>query len=74
VRPGLTGLAQILLPPDTDIECVRRKLRYDLYYLTHRSLSLDLRILLGTVVHVLGVSPTVSQRFLGVPGAADIEA
>jgi lipopolysaccharide/colanic/teichoic acid biosynthesis glycosyltransferase len=74
VRPGVTGLAQILLPPDTSVECVRRKLRYDLYYLKHRGLGLDLRILLGTLVHVLGLSPAISQRLLGIPGATVIEA
>src|SRR2546425_895128 len=25
IRPGLTGLAQLQLPPDTDLESVRRK-------------------------------------------------
>src|SRR5260370_5820150 len=35
VRPGLTGLAQIQLPADTDLDRVRRKLAYDLYYIGH---------------------------------------
>src|SRR5262249_17904057 len=30
VRPGVTGLAQVQLPPDTDVESVRRKLAYDI--------------------------------------------
>src|SRR3954464_1567930 len=29
VRPGLTGLAQVLQAPDTDLGSVRRKLEYD---------------------------------------------
>ena len=33
VLPGLTGLAQVNLPPDTDIASVARKLQYDIYYL-----------------------------------------
>ena len=33
VRPGVTGLAQVQLPPDTDLESVRRKVAYDLYYI-----------------------------------------
>ena len=33
VRPGVTGLAQVQLAPDTDFESVRRKLAYDLYYI-----------------------------------------
>jgi lipopolysaccharide/colanic/teichoic acid biosynthesis glycosyltransferase len=52
VRPGVTGLAQILLPADDPadqaMECVRRKLEYDLYYVRHVSLLLDLRIYVGT--------------------------
>lgn len=52
VRPGVTGLAQILLPADDPadlaMECVRRKLEYDLYYVRHVSFLLDLRIYVGT--------------------------
>ncbi len=32
VRPGVTGLAQVQLPPDSDLASVRRKLACDLYY------------------------------------------
>src|SRR5947209_15123867 len=42
IRPGMTGLAQISLPPDTDLESVMRKLKYDLCYIDHLSLWLDL--------------------------------
>ena len=50
--PGVTGLAQIQLPPDTDLEDVRRKLDCDLYYLENASLWLDLRIVLSTALKV----------------------
>ena len=53
VRPGLTGLAQVLQAPDTDLGMVRRKLTLDLHYVDSRSFWLDLRILLATVLHVL---------------------
>ena len=33
VRPGVTGLAQVQLPPDTDLASDRRKIVYDLYYI-----------------------------------------
>jgi lipopolysaccharide/colanic/teichoic acid biosynthesis glycosyltransferase len=56
VLPGLTGLAQLQLPPDTDFSCVRRKLVYDLHYVESASFRLDCRILLGTVFKVLGLS------------------
>jgi len=48
VRPGITGLAQMLLPPDSDTESVRIKLMHDLYYVRNMSLLLDLKILLHT--------------------------
>src|SRR5207248_4660391 len=32
VRPGITGLAQVQLPPDTDMDSVRRQLAHDIYY------------------------------------------
>ncbi len=37
VRPGLTGLAQVQQPPDTDLSSVRRKLNYDLCYVERMS-------------------------------------
>jgi hypothetical protein len=54
--PGLTGLAQLQLPPDTDISCVRRKLVYDLHYVEKACFWLDCRIIVGTVFKVLGHS------------------
>src|SRR6516164_7803472 len=52
VRPGVTGLAQVQLPPDTDMASVRRKLAHDLYYIERLSFWLDVRILFSTVLHV----------------------
>jgi exopolysaccharide biosynthesis polyprenyl glycosylphosphotransferase len=49
-RPGLTGWAQVrFLTPNATIEDNLTKLQYDLYYIKHRSLLLDLAILLKTV-------------------------
>lgn len=45
VRPGITGLAQVKLPPDTDTESVRRKVVHDLYYVRYVGPWLDFRIL-----------------------------
>jgi exopolysaccharide biosynthesis polyprenyl glycosylphosphotransferase len=53
VRPGLTGWAQVRYRYANDLEEEIEKMRYDLYYLKHRSLWLDLRILLDTVKIVL---------------------
>ena len=53
LKPGLTGWAQVNYPYGASVEDARQKLAYDLYYLQHRSLLLDLRILLATVCVVL---------------------
>ena len=48
VLPGITGLAQLNLPPDTDLESVRRKLVLDLEYIDKASVLLDVSIILCT--------------------------
>jgi lipopolysaccharide/colanic/teichoic acid biosynthesis glycosyltransferase len=73
VRPGVTGLAQVHLPPDTDLDSVRRKLAYDLYYIRHLGPWLDLRLLLGTVLYALGIPARAFGRLLGIPARAAIE-
>jgi exopolysaccharide biosynthesis polyprenyl glycosylphosphotransferase len=49
IIPGLTGWAQIQYPYGSTVEDAKRKLEYDLYYLKHLSLSLDLQIILRTL-------------------------
>jgi len=49
VKPGITGWAQVKASYGASIEDGREKLKYDLYYLKHRGMSLDLRILLRTL-------------------------
>lgn len=56
VRPGVTGLAQIRLPADTNLDSVRKKLEYDLHYIEHRHLWLDLRLMAVTAIKVFGIS------------------
>jgi lipopolysaccharide/colanic/teichoic acid biosynthesis glycosyltransferase len=64
VLPGITGLAQINLPPDTDLDSVRHKLVLDLEYAHAASFLLDLRILLCTALRLLGLSGNVAVRAL----------
>jgi lipopolysaccharide/colanic/teichoic acid biosynthesis glycosyltransferase len=64
VRPGLTGIAQVLQAPDTDLSSVDRKLSYDLYYLDRMSFWLDVRVLLGTGLVCLGVPFSTIGRVL----------
>ena len=49
VRPGITGWAQINQQYDTSIEDVRRKVAYDLEYVTRQSLLEDLKIMVRTL-------------------------
>jgi lipopolysaccharide/colanic/teichoic acid biosynthesis glycosyltransferase len=56
LRPGVTGLAQVQLPPDTDLDSVRRKLAYDLCYVRNANPWLDLRVLFATAFKVFGAS------------------
>ena len=73
VRPGITGLAQVYLPADTDLGSVRRKLAYDLYYLRHLGPWLDLRLVLCTTIHVFGVSFHTLTRLFRIPRPEVIE-
>jgi lipopolysaccharide/colanic/teichoic acid biosynthesis glycosyltransferase len=57
VRPGISGLAQLILPPDdphdTAMNCVRLKLAHDLRYIREMGLLMDLRIAMGTPCYFL---------------------
>jgi len=53
VPPGITGLAQVEREYDGDVDDVKRKLGYDLFYVENRCRILDLKILLKTVDVVL---------------------
>jgi exopolysaccharide biosynthesis polyprenyl glycosylphosphotransferase len=44
VKPGITGWAQVCQGYAADVESAADKLSYDLYYLKHRALALDLAI------------------------------
>jgi lipopolysaccharide/colanic/teichoic acid biosynthesis glycosyltransferase len=73
VRPGVAGLAQVQLPPDTDLDSVQRKLAYDLYYVRRMSLWLDLRILFCTGCGFLGLPASWARRFFFLPHGGPVE-
>ena len=50
VKPGITGLWQILGRKDLPLE---ENLEYDLYYVFNQSFFLDLAIILKTMPHLL---------------------
>ena len=58
VLPGITGWAQVRYRYANNLEEEIEKLRYDLYYIKHRSPWLDLLILFETVKVVCGYNQT----------------
>jgi lipopolysaccharide/colanic/teichoic acid biosynthesis glycosyltransferase len=73
VRPGVSGLAQVQLPPDTDLDSVRLKLSYDLYYVHYVSLGLDLRLILATVLYLFRVPFAFTRTLLRIPSGEVVE-
>jgi hypothetical protein len=72
VLPGVTGLAQVNLPPDTDFDSVRRKLLLDLKYIARASFLLDVRLLLATAAPLVGIRPTWINHLLRLNYTAEI--
>lgn len=58
VKPGLTGWAQINYGYASTVDETVIKLEYDLYYIKHRQLLLDIVILIRTIGTVLGFRGT----------------
>jgi exopolysaccharide biosynthesis polyprenyl glycosylphosphotransferase len=54
VKPGLTGWAQVNYGYASGVEANAMKLEYDLYYIKHRTIGLDLLIMFRTVWTVIG--------------------
>ncbi len=52
MKPGITGWAQVKHKYDASIEDVKQKVLYDLYYFENMSLSLDIKILVRTIMVV----------------------
>ncbi|WP_462109380.1 sugar transferase [Campylobacter concisus] len=50
VRPGITGWAQVNYPYGSNTYDAKQKLMYDLYYIKHWSLWLEIKIILKTIV------------------------
>jgi sugar transferase (PEP-CTERM system associated) len=53
VKPGVTGWAQVKYEYGSSVEDAMEKLRYDLYYIKHLSIALDLSIVFDTVKVVM---------------------
>jgi lipopolysaccharide/colanic/teichoic acid biosynthesis glycosyltransferase len=53
VRPGLTGWAQVRYTYGASAEDALQKLQYDLFYIKHLTIALDLYIMLETIKTVV---------------------
>lgn len=73
IRPGVTGLAQVQLPADIDLQSVRVKVAHDLYYVRQVSFWMDLRILLATLFKVCGASFSFLSKGFLMPRLIEVE-
>jgi lipopolysaccharide/colanic/teichoic acid biosynthesis glycosyltransferase len=55
VKPGMTGWAQINYRYASNVEESAIKLEYDLYYIKHRNIWLDINIIMRTMGQVVGL-------------------
>lgn len=55
VKPGITGLAQIngFRGPTPNIRSIYKRLQWDLYYVEHATIGMDIRIILLTALETL---------------------
>ena len=53
IKPGITGWAQVMYPYGECVEDAKRKLEYDLYYLKHQDLILDVLTIMKTAKIVI---------------------
>ncbi len=72
VLPGVTGLAQINLPPDSDLASVERKLVLDCEYIERGGLFMDLRLMLCTFLRIFKIPERWLHGTLGVGRAVKI--
>jgi exopolysaccharide biosynthesis polyprenyl glycosylphosphotransferase len=69
VKPGITGWAQVRHGYTSDTDGSLAKLSYDLWYVRHRSLTVDLAIIAQTVIAVLWGDRRFSDAPVGaMPG------
>lgn len=66
VLPGITGLSQVNLPADSDLDSVRRKLVLDLAYIQESNFQLDLRLFLWSALRLLGCPGQTAVVWLGL--------
>ncbi len=55
VKPGITGLAQVNLEPDTNVNLTRKKQVLDVRYIENSNWWLDIRLVFATSLRVVGI-------------------
>jgi len=70
VLPGITGFAQVHLPPDSSILTVKNKLIYDRFYISRLGLRMDVYCLACTLLKVVGLKK-LYQRSPRRPAGSD---
>lgn len=75
VHPGVTGLAQVRAPADSDLQTVRNKLSLDLAYIRSlgRERAFDFRILCATVLKMVGLPQKLAAKVFGLLSVAPVE-
>jgi sugar transferase (PEP-CTERM system associated) len=53
IRPGITGWAQVRYRYGASLEETKRKLEFDLYYVKHQSIGIDLLIMFETIKTII---------------------
>jgi len=54
IRPGITGLAQVCYPYGRNVQDAKEKLKYDMKYINNWSLFQEMRVMIKTILVVLG--------------------
>lgn len=70
--PGITGVAQVNLPPDQELNCVRKKVAADRHYIENANLWFDLRLISATLLRIVGLRYHHGAKLLGVELPAGI--
>jgi len=71
IRPGITGWAQIKGRGEIPIE---EKIELDIYYLEHRSLMLDLKIIMYTVLQSIGKGQGIYEKRYSLSNEREADA
>ena len=64
VKPGITGLSQVNLPPDETLEDVNRKQIIDLEYISSTDWWLEIRIAVATALRMSGIKGVTTMRWM----------